>query len=116
MDRVKDGVGSLSLADRSLVICDIRVGGGIVMDENVVLVSTALVILEANAAGELSEVLVVVGIEGGAKVAATGHGSKALGVGSAEGKGYSIIVVFPCNRAGLTVLPEGDHMKAIFTP
>ena len=75
-----------------------------------------MVILEVNAAGELSEVLVVVGMEGGAKVAATGHGSKALGVGSAEGKGYGIIVVFPCKRTGLKVLPEGDHMKAIFAP
>ena len=73
-------------------------------------------ILEVNAAGEFSEALVVVGMEGGAKVAATGHGSKALGVGSAEGKGYGIIVVFHCKRTGLKVLPEGDHMKAIFAP
>ena len=58
-------------------------------------------ILEVNAAGELSKALVVVGMEGGAKVAATGHGSKALGVGSAEGKGYGIIVVFPPMAVGL---------------
>ena len=25
-------------------------------------------------------------------------------------------LVFPCKRTGLKVLPEGDHMKAIFTP
>ena len=57
-------------------------------------------ILEANPAGELSEVLIVVGIEGVVRVAATGHGSKALGVGSAEGKGYAIIVVFPSKGLG----------------
>ena len=73
-------------------------------------------ILEANAAGELSKALIVVGIEGVVRVAVTGHGSKGLGVGSAEGKGYGIIIVFPCKRTGLRVLPEGDHMKAIFAP
>ena len=50
------------------------------------------------------------------KAAATGHGSKALGVGTAEGKGYGITVVFPCKRTGLKVLPKGDHIKAIFVP
>ena len=96
-DRVKDGIGSLSLANRSLVICGIRVGGGVVGDENVAWVSTGLVILEANAADELSEVLIVIGIEGVARVAATGHGSKALGVGSAKGKGYvSTVLDYKC--------------------
>ena len=51
-----------------------------------------------------------------ARVAATGHGSKALRVGTVEGKGYGITIVFPCKRTGLEVLPEGDHMKATFTP
>lgn len=73
-----------------------------------------LVILEANAAGELSNIHIVIGIEGVVRVAVTGHSSKALGVGSAEGKGYGIIIVFPCKRTELRVLPKGDHMKAIF--
>ena len=75
-----------------------------------------VVILEASDRSRLSKVPVAVGIGGVARVAATGHGSKALGVGTAEGKGYSITVVFTCKRTGLKVLPEGDHMKAIFAP
>ena len=58
-------------------------------------------ILEANAAGKLSEVLVVVGIEGVVRVAATGHGSKALGVGSVEGKDMVLSLYFLAKELGL---------------
>ena len=75
-----------------------------------------MVILETNDGSESSEALVAVGMGGVAKVAATGHGSKALRVGTVEGKGYDITIVFSCKRTGLKVLPEGDHIKAIFVP
>ena len=98
------------------VILDMRDGGEMIKDGGVERVSVVVVILEASDGGRLSEVPVAVGIGGVARVAATGHGNKALGVGTTEGKGYGIIVVFPCRRTGLRVLPEGDHMKAIFAP
>ena len=65
-----------------------------------------LVILEASAAGGLSEVLIVVGIEGVVRVAVAGHGSKALGVGSAEGKGY-VLLYFLAKELGLGYCPRG---------
>ena len=52
--------------------------------------------------------------EGTGRAVATGHGSRALGVGIEDGRGNGITVVLPCRRTGLRVLPEGDHMNAIF--
>lgn len=75
-----------------------------------------VVVLEAKDDEELSKALVAAGVEGATRVAATGYGSRALGVGTAEGKGYGIIVVFSCKSTGLRVLPEGDHTKAILMP
>ena len=115
-DKVKDGAGLLSLADRVSVIQDMRDGGEMIKDGGVERVSAMVVILEASDRSRLSKVPVAVGIRGVARVAAMGHGSKALRVGTTEGKGYAITVVFPCKRTGLKVLPEGDHMKAIFMP
>ena len=59
---------------------------------------------------------VVVGTAEAGRAAATGQGSKALGVGPVVGKGNGITVVLPCKRTGLRVLPEGDHINAIFVP
>ena len=69
------------------VILDMRDGGEAIKDGGVERVSVMVVILEASDGGRLSEVPVAVGIGGVARVAATGHGNKALGVGTAEGKG-----------------------------
>jgi hypothetical protein len=49
------------------------------------------------------------------RVAATGQGNKALGVGIEEGIGKGKTVALPCSRMGLRVLPKGDHMKAKLT-
>ena len=102
--------------DRLSVIRDIRDGDDLARGGDAGWASAGVVILETNDGSESSEVLVAVGIGGVVKAAATGHGSKALGVGTAEGKGYGITVIFPCKRTGLRVLPEGDHIKAIFAP
>jgi hypothetical protein len=59
---------------------------------------------------------VTVEIGGVGRVAATGQGSKALGVGPEGGRGYGITVAFPCKRTGLKVLPEGDNMNTKFAP
>ena len=75
------------------------------------------VILEDR--GALDEPLVVPVVGGTAeagRAAATGQGSKTLGVGPVVGKGNGITVVLPCKRTGLRVLPEGDHINAIFAP
>ena len=95
---------------------DMRVGGEADGDGGANCVSVLVVILEANEEDELLGTPTVADMEGMGKVAAMGHGSKALGVGIADGRGYSIIVVLPCRRTRLKVLPEGDHMKAMFAP
>ena len=82
-------------------------------DEDADCVSALVVILEANEEDELLGALIIAEIKGMGKVAAMGH-SRALGVGITDGRGYSIIIVLPCRRTGLKVLPEGDHMKAMF--
>jgi hypothetical protein len=66
--------------------------------------------------GELPVVCIVVGAGVMGRDAATGHGSRALGVGPVAGKGYGITVALPCKRTGLKVLPEGDHMNTTFAP
>ena len=53
-DRVRDGLGLLSLADRLLVICDMRVGGEAVREVDEGRVSAIVVILDANDEDELS--------------------------------------------------------------
>ena len=63
-----------------------------------------------------TEAPLAMGIDGTGKAAATHHGNRALGVGTMDGRGHGIIVMLPCRRTGLKVLPEGDHIKAIFAP
>ena len=76
-----------------------------------------MVILEdRDALDEPLVVPVVVGTAEAGRAAATGQGSKTLGVGPVVGKGNGITVVLPCKRTGLRVLPEGDHINAIFAP
>ena len=58
----------------------------------------------------------VMGTAEAGRAAATGQGSKALGVGPVVDKGNVITIVLPCKRTGLRVLPEGDHINAMFVP
>ena len=76
-----------------------------------------MVILEDRGAWDGPFVaLVVMGTAEAGRAAATGQGSKALGVGPMVDKGNGITVVLPCKRTRLRVLPEGDHINAMFAP
>ena len=114
-DRVRDGVGSLSLVGRWSVIHDMRVGGKVVGEIEKGCISAIVVILDASDEDELSWIPIVMEGEGTGRAAATGHGSRVLGVGIEDGRGNGIIIVLPCRRTGLRVLPEGDHMNVMFT-
>ena len=59
---------------------------------------------------------VTIGVGKADRAIAMGQGNNALGVSPVGGKGQGITVVLLCRRTGTKVLPEGDHMKAMFMP
>ena len=75
-----------------------------------------VLILDANDEDEPSWIPIVTEGGGTGRAAAMGYGSRALRVGIEDGSGNGIIIVLPCRRTGLRVLPEGDHMNAMFAP